>query len=741
VDLLELSPFVIRLQSWAASFCCSILLSRDMLLAMQPQKMLRQSVGGASKIVFPAILMFAALWLTVWATLPASAESNSANSTPPTSLKIEALGKGAVPLDGAWQFHAGDDLSWAKPDIDDATGHNGWEQLTADAPWGTQHHQNYDGSGWYRRRIDLTTAPGAPADVALLIPAIDDIYEIYWNGEPVGHLGSFPPNVDYQTAIPAQTYGLGAIRSGVLAVRVLKVPFASNDDGTAGGFEGAPVLGSPAAIASLKDSLDYKWLRGQQFRFALTGLYALVSFLSLVAWLRDRRQWLLFWMMVYTFMPTLELMLNGMRLQYSNIWITFFVQAAIQLREVAQWYVLIYLLQLEDAQRLMRAIRIFAIASLIAGSLDGALGFLYGALSKSTFQITDAVLTFFILPGESIPIFLVVYAVVRRRRLDSARWIVASIALANDVLYAVSNISQQGVRFTHWPVAAWLNSLHLTVFGSVIALQAALRTALFLAIVYAVLRYAADYRHRQADMEREFQNAREVQQVLVPEALPAIPGFNLTSAYKPAREVGGDFFQILSTGEGGALIVIGDVSGKGMPAAMTVSLLVGTLRTLAHYTQSPGEILTAMNYRMLSRSAGGFTTCLVVRVDPDGALTVANAGHLAPYVNGHELPLKNGLPLGLEAKTTYPESTFKLGADEQLTLLTDGVVEARDRMGELYGFQRTATIATRSAEDIAQAARDFGQEDDITVLTLNRILPSVESTAEIGAPVLSPSPA
>jgi hypothetical protein len=712
-----------------------------MLFPMQLDKLLPvQRVAHGSKGIVSAVLAFAVVCVTACVALPASAESNSTQSAPSTSLKIEALGKGTVSLDGAWQFHTGDNLGWAKPDIDDATGHDGWEQLTADAPWGTQHHPNYDGPGWYRRRIDLSTAPGAPADVALLIPAIDDIYEIYWNGIPVGHLGSFPPRVDYQSAIPAQTYGLGAIRSGVLAVRVLKVPFASNDDGTAGGFEGAPVVGSPEAIASLKDSLDYKWLRGQQFRFALTGLYALVSVLSLVAWLRNRRQWLLFWMMAYTAMPTLELMLNGMRLQYSNLWITFFVQAAIQLREVAQWYVLIYLLQLEDAPRLMRAIKIFAIGSLIAGAFDGSLGFLYGTMSKSTFQITDAVLTFFILPGESIPIFLVVYAVVRRRRLDSARWIVASIALANDVMYAVSNIAAQGVRFTHWPLASWLNGLHLTVFGSVIALQAALRTALFLAIVYAVLRYAADYRHRQADMEREFQNAREVQQVLVPEALPAIPGFNLTSAYKPAQEVGGDFFQILSTGEGGALIVIGDVSGKGMPAAMTVSLLVGTMRTLAHYTQSPGEILTAMNYRMLSRSAGGFTTCLVVRVDSDGTLTVANAGHLAPYVNGHELALKNGLPLGLEAKTTYAESTFKLGANEQLTLLTDGVVEARDRTGELYGFPRTAEIATGSAEEIAQAARDFGQEDDITVLTLSRVLPSVQA-AEIGTPLLSPSPA
>jgi hypothetical protein len=126
----------------------------------------------------PAILTLAALCAIVGATLRASAESNSANSTPSTSLKIEALGKGTVSLDGGWQFHAGDDLAWAKPDTDDATGHNGWEQLTADAPWGRQHHPNYDGAGWYRRGIDLTSAPGASGDVALLIPAIDDIYEI-----------------------------------------------------------------------------------------------------------------------------------------------------------------------------------------------------------------------------------------------------------------------------------------------------------------------------------------------------------------------------------------------------------------------------------------------------------------------------------------------------------------------------------------------------------------------------------
>lgn len=166
------------------------------------------------------------------------------------------------------------------------------------------------------------------------------------------------------------------------------------------------------------------------------------------------------------------------------------------------------------------------------------------------------------------------------------------------------------------------------------------------------------------------------------------------------------------------LIVIGDVSGKGMPAAMAVSLLVSTFRTLAHYTQSPGEILRAMNQRMLTRSSGGFTTCLVLRVDPDGTLTAANAGHISPYVGRIELSLENGLPLGLSADSVYSETTRRLGSGEPLTLVTDGVIEARNASGELFGFDRTAAITTQPAEAIAQAAQAFGQEDDITVLTL-----------------------
>jgi serine phosphatase RsbU (regulator of sigma subunit) len=155
-----------------------------------------------------------------------------------------------------------------------------------------------------------------------------------------------------------------------------------------------------------------------------------------------------------------------------------------------------------------------------------------------------------------------------------------------------------------------------------------------------------------------------------------------------------------------------------MPAAMTVSLLVGTFRTLAHYSESPAEILAAMNTRMLARSHGGFTTCLVLLADAKGTVTIANAGHIAPYVAGKELSLESGLPLGLAADSRYVESKFQLREGQQLTLVTDGVVEARDKRGALFGFERTAILSAQSVEAIAQAAQAFGQEDDITAITL-----------------------
>jgi len=665
-------------------------------------------------------------------------QTSAVPSHPAAPLTLDGLGKGAVPLDGPWQFHMGDDPAWANPSFDDSQ----WEQLTADKPWGVQGHQSYQGYAWYRRAISVTPAPGVSPDFTLLIPAIDDVYEIYWNGTLVGHLGTMPPHLYWLSAVPAQIYGLGPIRTGVLAVRVWKNPLGSNEDGKAGGFEDLPILGSADAIAAVKGNMDFEWLRSQQFRFGLTSLYALVGLLSLVAWLRDRKEWLLFWMTVFSVSLVLDLFLGGLRLPYSNATLSCFGQISIQFRETSQWFLLLWLLQLHEFPKLVRFARIAAAVSLTAGALDGILFFFFpNILSTIPYQIGDAVLTALILPLEVVPAGLVTYAVMHRKRLDSARWVVAIIAFLNSLFYWLQNVTVQGVRFTHWTLAERLNHPLFSLNGNPINLLTALRTLLFLSIVYAVIRYSVENRRRTAALEQEFHNARELQQVLVPETLPSVPGFTLTSAYRPAQEVGGDFFQIIPVEGGSTLVILGDVSGKGLKAAMAVSLIVGAVRALADSHPSPADLLTQLNRRLCGRLQGGFATCVILRISANSECTVSSAGHPAPFINDRELTLPGALPLGLNPAATYEESTFSLQVGDHFALYTDGLLEARSQTGELYSFARLQTLfATNpNATQATEAAVNFGQDDDITVLTLTRLATGQESTTQLTAPELAPA--
>jgi serine phosphatase RsbU (regulator of sigma subunit) len=122
---------------------------------------------------------------------------------------------------------------------------------------------------------------------------------------------------------------------------------------------------------------------------------------------------------------------------------------------------------------------------------------------------------------------------------------------------------------------------------------------------------------------------------------------------------------------------------------------------------------------MMGRSHGGFTTCLVVHITAQGRLTVANAGHLPPYLNGHEIQIPGSLPLGILPQVHYETIVLTLTPGDRLTFVSDGVVEAQSRSGELFGFDRTRAISGDPATRIAEAARTFGQSDDITVVTVD----------------------
>lgn len=220
------------------------------------------------------------------------------------------------------------------------------------------------------------------------------------------------------------------------------------------------------------------------------------------------------------------------------------------------------------------------------------------------------------------------------------------------------------------------------------------------------------------DQERatnELAAARTVQEMLIPREELVTPGFEVESVYSPANEVGGDFFHI-QTAEGGMLIVIGDVAGKGLKAAMNVSLIMGAIR---HTTErSPAKILASLNQVLVGTQT--FTTCQAVWFGINGEMVIANAGHLPPYLNSQEIALPGGLPLGVIEQVSYEEARFYLHPGDRVLLLSDGVVEARLPSGELFGFDRLRNFSQQSAFYLAEAAKAFGQQDDITILTVRR---------------------
>lgn len=635
-------------------------------------------------------------------------------------LEVTDLGKGTAPVDGNWQFHLGDDLTWAATSFDDSL----WDKLTTDKPWGTQNYDSYSGYAWYRRHIHVTAAPGISDNFSILIPAVDDVYEVYWNGQEIGRLGQMPPHWVWFSGQPAQVYNLGPVRSGVLAIRVWKSPLFSTDTGKNGGFEAVPLIGSPDAIAQVRGDLDYQWLRKQQFQFGLTSLYGVVALLGFVAWYRDRKEWLLFWTAFFAACLVLELFLNGLRLHVSTALLTCFAQVEIAFREMSMWFLLLWLLRLQDNRKLVVLTRKAALISVTAGTLDGLLILLYPwPFSEGAVQIADACLTPFIVFFELLPVMLVLYAFLRGKPLESPRWVVGAVAFANGMTYMAENVASQGVRFTHWTLADRITAPLFNFGDNPITLPLLLRTILFFSIVYAVIRYFFEHHRRTSALEQEYQSARELQRVLVPSSMPVVPGYTLTSAYKPAQEVGGDFFQIIPLESGSTLIVLGDVSGKGLMAAMAVSLIVGAVRALADDHPNPADLLTLLNRRLCGRLQGGFATCVILRIDQDSQCAVASAGHPAPFLNESELDLPGALPLGISPLVAYDEFHVSLKVGDHFSMYTDGLLEARNQSGELYSFGRLARLfATRpNAVQATQAAVNFGQDDDITVLTLTRL--------------------
>jgi phosphoserine phosphatase RsbU/P len=340
----------------------------------------------------------------------------------------------------------------------------------------------------------------------------------------------------------------------------------------------------------------------------------------------------------------------------------------------------------------------------------------------------------FILLGVVLPVLLVIHW---RRGNAEAGILLIPAFLQSMVLYveiAIVLISPiRALSDVALRAQAFLNNFLvgpiLLNWGSITGLL----NMLSLAVIIIVR--SARISRQQALLEGEVAAAQQVQQVILPEKAHTVSGFIVESVYKPAQEVGGDFFQIVPDKTNNSLLIVaGDVTGKGLKAGMLVALLVGAIRSTVETTKDPLEVLEALNRRLLGQGCAQ-ATCLALRIQEDGTALLANAGHLPPYVNGEPLPMEGALPLGMVECAAFSVTHFKLNESDRLLLISDGIAEARDAKGDVFGFDRVLELvrARTSAEQVAIAAQKFGQEDDITVLSVVR-QHAVEKAVSISLP-------
>lgn len=628
--------------------------------------------------------------------------SGCSASLPAQSFSLVSGREPVTSLDGLWRFHTGDNPAWADPNFDDSS----WPLIRSDESWTKQGYFTYSGYAWYRFVVQVADG-SKPA--GLLLPRIYTGYQVYAHGKLIGGSGSNGPTAAPAFAANPRLYRFIAGGAGpqnvLIAIRVWEYrPIVSWVGG--GTLQPGSAAGDPALLAQ-----RLEWLTTAQ-RQLLVNSYAyglvatLVGLTILVLFLLHREDREYLWFSILLLAGAMDAMLNaeGFSDAYPFLLFRLTDETLIAISVVAA--LLFFAAVLKTRRSLLQWVVWVATA---VSPLSVAVYY----LQLAPVGISYSIQLFCLLPAYIWIIAALSIAFVRKD--NSARLLLAPVALLYGV-HIINSIARISLSLGGQQLA-WGRTILLRHPFPIELLDVVRYIFTFALLMFLVRRFSLA-RQEETRMSTELAAARSVQAQLIPESAPVAPGFVVETVYLPASEVGGDFFQILPGDDGSLLIVIGDVSGKGLKAAMTVSAIVGALRGCTK--RAPTEVLGYLN-NALHGYVTGFFTCCAALIGGDGKLTIANAGHLPPYLNGEELAVAHGLPLGIANESTYAENTWNLAASDRLTFVSDGVVESRDASGELYGFARTKSISGEPAEMIARAAQLFGQEDDITVLTVERV--------------------
>lgn len=634
------------------------------------------------------------------------------------------LGTSVARIYGPWKFHIGDSPNgdsnplWAVPAFDDSS----WETvdltpkkrhrvaMTTDegvAGWTARGHAGVHGYGWYRIAVQVENTGDSP--LAIEGPeGVDDVYQVFVDGKLAGSFGKFSPGV-----IPASIYTQPAMfpvpagASHVIAIRVYYEgtvdalsPFG---DQKGGGLRSSPRIGTLPDVSGIYQLAWLERLKDISYIPFTVSITTIMTLFVGALFLYDRTDRAYGWLTLSYLVQTLDPLSN-------------FLAGVTNVETVNQDYMAGYVLgAIGVGASAMVWWTWFGlrrprwIPALIAGlcfvrACGAGIVLLAAAVPRLLPAVTyvDWVITALRVPSFLILVVTAFYGI-RQGKADKVETRLVVLALA----LKAAGFIHTTLFWYPFTIPIPAGTVQFLSYNGVIAIL--LMRRLLLAI------------RRQDENANELKQAQEIQTVFLPEAI-SIPGYAFDTLYRPAREVGGDFFQIIPHASGeSVLLAVGDVGGKGLQAGMLVAVLIGGMRSTAEINDDPKVVLSALNRRLIGRGDAS-ATCLVMKIDLDGSVTMANAGHLSPYRNGEEIPMEGALPLGMDPDAEFSITRFHLDRSDTLLMISDGILEAQNERGELFGFARVKKLLQNSADlgTIADAAQAFGQEDDISVVSVTR---------------------
>ena len=657
----------------------------------------------------PSLRRLAALAAVILACVPA---------LPAQSFDLDRDRQPLVSLDGNWRFHPGDSppepassnsFLWAQQTFDDSA----WPLLKSDRSWSDQGYPNLSGYAWYRFTLRM---PAASQPTSLLLAPILTSFQVFADGKLVGQSGQMPPTIVPNARLSPQVFPLTQSTSTTsqtiqVAIRVWHSPMWAGYVG-GGTYQAGNLAGDRLTIENQKSleqtTRNVRFVDYYAYSIAagLVGLAIFCLFLIRHA----EREYLWFALMLLA--QAADSALNVSKEIYAFPPIPVFdlfdgILTALNLFAAFCFFAKVLNARPRPMSRVWLA--------LVVLSPIPNISYWPGWASPGT----GAILQLLMLLPAAIWIFWLLGKRALAGNRDAQLLLLPTLL---DVGFYVADNTAIVLAQIGWDSVPRILDVPLSLPPFTMRPGILLHLFFLLAMcVFLILRFTRARRH-EAWLAGEFEAARQIQQVLLPDQQDQCPGFKVECIYQPAQQVGGDFFQQIGDDQCGMLIVVGDVSGKGLPAAMLVSVLVGAIRTEAARGTDPVSMLLCLNDRMMGRAHGGFTTCLAAHITQGGLLTLANAGHLPPYLNGEEIDLVGALPLGILSATEYEYTAVQLKPGDRLTFVSDGVVEAQSKLhgnkDELFGFDRTRALSRQPAAVIAESARVFGQNDDITVVTV-----------------------